>query len=70
MGMNRGPAVLATVVALALLNIGLASLIVLAVDDGGFLPAWAATLLLGLGIVAAAAAVMLWRGYLKTLSSH
>jgi hypothetical protein len=57
-----------TVVALALFNIGLASLIVLAVDAGSFIPVWAATLLLGAGIVAAAAAVMLWRGYLKSLS--
>jgi hypothetical protein len=66
--MNRGPALLATVLALVFINVGLASLIVFAVDAGGFMPVWAATLVLAAGIAAAAAAVMLWRGYLKSLS--
>jgi hypothetical protein len=65
--MTRGPAVLATVAALALVNLGLASLIALAVGARGFVPIWAAVVLLVVGVVAAAVAVTLWRGYLSSV---
>jgi hypothetical protein len=63
---SRGPAVLATVAALALVNLGLASLIALAVNARGFVPVWAALGLLALGIVAVVVAVTLWRSYLRS----
>jgi hypothetical protein len=68
-GMTRGPAVLATVAALALVNLGLASLIASAVGARGFIPVWVAVVLLVLGVVAAGVAVTLWRGYLSTMRS-
>jgi hypothetical protein len=66
--MTRGPAVVATAAALALVNLGLALLIALAVGTRGFVPVWVAALLLVLGIVATAVAVTLWRGYLHAAS--
>jgi hypothetical protein len=65
--MTRGPAVLATIAALALVNVGLASLIAAAVGARGFVPMWLAVVLLVAGAVAAAAAVTLWRGYLSSV---
>ncbi len=65
--MRRGHAVLATVAALALVNLGLASLIASTVGARGFLPSWVTAVVLVLGIVAIAAAVTLWRGYLQSL---
>jgi hypothetical protein len=65
--MSRGPAVLATIGALALVNLGLASLIASAAGARGFVPIWAAVVLLVLGVIAAALAVTLWRGYLRSL---
>jgi hypothetical protein len=65
--MTRGPAVLATIAALALVNLGLASLIAAAVGARGFVPIWAAVVLLVVGVVAAAVAVTLWRGYLNAV---
>ena len=64
---SRGPAVLATIAALALVNLGLAPLIAAAVGARGFVPIWAALALLVLGVMAAALAVTLWRGYLRSL---
>ena len=61
---SRAPAVLATAVALALINVGLASLIVAAVGSPGVAPVWAAVLLVGVGLAAAIACVALWRQYL------
>jgi hypothetical protein len=68
--MTRGPAVLATAAALALVNLGLASLIALAVGARGGVPLWAAIVLLVVGVVAAAVAVTLWRGYLHARTRH
>jgi hypothetical protein len=65
--MTRGPAVLTTIAALVLLNLGLASLIASAVGARGFVPIWVAALLLVLGVIATAVAVTLWRGYLRSL---
>ena len=62
--MRRGPATLVTAVALALINVGLAALVVDAVGAPSFAPAWVALVLLVTGVVAAVGAVMLWRQYL------
>jgi hypothetical protein len=62
--MTRGPAVLATTLALAMVNAGLAILIVAAIGVRGFAPLWLGAVLLLVGIAAAVAAVMLWREYL------
>jgi protein-S-isoprenylcysteine O-methyltransferase Ste14 len=62
--MTRGPAILATAVALALVNIGLAALIVEAVGARNLTPGWVGAVVLLMGIAAAVAAVVLWRQYL------
>jgi hypothetical protein len=54
----------ATAVALALINIGLASLIVAAVGSPAVAPGWLAVVLLIVGIAAAVGSVSLWRQYL------
>jgi hypothetical protein len=64
--MTRGPAIWATAVALALVNAGLAILIVAAIGARGFAPLWVGLVLLVVGVVAAVAAVMLWRQYLAS----
>ena len=61
---SRAPAVMATAVALALINVGLASLIVAAVGAPGLAPIWLSVLLVALGIAAAVGCVTLWRQYL------
>jgi hypothetical protein len=68
--MTRGPAVLATVAALVLFNLGLASLIASAIGARGFVPIWLAVVLLVLGIIAAAVAATLWRGFLNSVRSR
>jgi hypothetical protein len=65
--LTRGPAVLATAVALALINVGLAGLIVAAVGARNFAPLWSEVVLLVLGVVAAVGAFTLWRGYLQSV---
>jgi hypothetical protein len=67
---TRGPAVLATAAALALINLGLASLVALAVGARGFVPVWLAVALLVSGVVAAAVAATLWRGYLNSVRAR
>ena len=62
---GRGPAIAATAVALALVNLGLAGLITLAVGARTLLPPWAALGLLVLGILATLVTVLLWRAYLR-----
>ena len=64
---SRAPAVLMTAVALALINVGLASLIVAAVGSPGLAPVWLSVLVVALGIAAAAGCVALWRQYLGDL---
>jgi membrane protein implicated in regulation of membrane protease activity len=61
----RGPAIAATAIALALVNIGLAGVIALAVGARTLLPLWAALGLLVLGVLAAVITVLLWRAYLR-----
>jgi hypothetical protein len=61
--MSRGPAVLATAVAVALINAALAALIVEAVG-APLAPIWVPLALLAAGVVVAAGAVVLWRRYL------
>ena len=62
--MSRGSAILATAAALALLNVGLAALIVQAVGARTSAPLWLWVALCVLGVLAAAGAVVLWRQYL------
>jgi hypothetical protein len=62
--MNRGPATWATVIALALFNIGLATAIVAAMGTANFAPLWVGLVLIALGLAAAVLAVSLWRQYL------
>jgi hypothetical protein len=64
--MTRGPAIWATAVGLALINAGLAILIVAAIGARAFAPLWVGLVLIVVGIVAAVAAVMLWRQYLAS----
>jgi protein-S-isoprenylcysteine O-methyltransferase Ste14 len=63
--LSRGPAIIATALALALVNIGLAALIVAAMGAQSFAPLWVGALVLVLGAAAAVGAVMLWRQYLQ-----
>jgi len=58
-----------TSAALALINIGLAGLIVAAIGIA-FAPLWVAGALLAAGVVAAGGAVLLWRSYLHALETH
>lgn len=62
--MSRGPAIWATAAALALINVGLAGLIVAAIGAPSFAPLWLGIAALVLGVLAAIAAVLLWRQYL------
>jgi membrane protein YdbS with pleckstrin-like domain len=61
----RAPAIAATAIALALVNVGLAGLIAVAVGAHSIFPLWAAVVLLLLGLVATAMTVLLWRAYLR-----
>jgi hypothetical protein len=64
---TRGPAVLATALALALINVGLAGIIVEAVGARSFAPLWLAVVFLVVGVVAAVGAFTLWRAYLRSV---
>jgi protein-S-isoprenylcysteine O-methyltransferase Ste14 len=63
----RGPAIVLSVLAVALFNVGLALLIVTLLGRPSPLPAWASAALLFLGLVAAAIAIHQWRTYLRVL---
>ncbi len=65
--MSRGPATWATVIALALINVGLATAIVAAMGSAAFAPLWVGLALVVLGVVAGLVAIGLWRQYLVVL---
>lgn len=65
--MTRGPATWATVAALALINIGIATAIVASMGTASIAPVWVGLLLVALGVVAGVLAFNLWRHYLVTL---
>ncbi|HEX8969439.1 MAG TPA: hypothetical protein VF937_16270 [Chloroflexota bacterium] len=65
--MSRGPAAWATTVALGLVNVGLAVVIVELIGVHGFAPLWVGLTLVAVGLLAAVAAVFLWRQYLTEL---
>jgi hypothetical protein len=65
--MTRAPATWATVIAIALINIGLATSIVAAMGSASFAPLWVGLAVVGIGIAAAMVAVSLWRQYLLAL---
>jgi hypothetical protein len=61
---SRGPAIWATVVALALINVGVATTIVALLQPGTFWPLWLGLILIALGVAALLSAVRLWQRYL------
>ena len=65
--MSRGPATWATVLALALINVGLATVIVAAMGTAAIAPLWVGLGLVVLGVVASLVAIGLWRQYLVAL---
>jgi hypothetical protein len=65
--MTRGPATWATVAALALINVGLATAIVAAMGTVSIAPMWVGLLLLVIGLAAGVLAISLWRQYLLAL---
>jgi hypothetical protein len=65
--MTRGPATWATIAALALINVGLATAIVAAMGTASIAPMWVGLLLLVTGVVAGGVAISLWRQYLVAL---
>ncbi|HEY1292514.1 MAG TPA: hypothetical protein VGJ60_05415 [Chloroflexota bacterium] len=65
--MTRGPATWATVIALALINVGLATAIVAAMGTVNFAPMWVGVVLLAIGVAVAVLAFSLWRQYLVEL---
>jgi hypothetical protein len=64
---TRGPATWATVISLALINVGLAWAIVAAMGTATIAPVWVALGMVVLGIVAGLVAIGLWRQYLVGL---
>ncbi len=67
---SRGPAAIATAIALALVNLGLAALIVEAIGARSLAPLWVSVLIFAVGIAATVAAIMLWRRYLSAARRH
>ena len=65
--MSRAPATWATVVAFALINVGVATAIVSAMGRSTFAPLWVGLLLLVAGVAAAVTAVIMWRRYALSL---
>ena len=66
---NRGPAIWATVVALALINVGAAATIVALMGATNSMPLWAGLALTAIGVVVLVVAVRLWREYLRHMRS-
>jgi hypothetical protein len=64
---SRAPALWATAVALALINIGAAATIVSIIGARGFAPLWLGLVLVLCGVAAAVGAVLLWRQYLADM---
>jgi hypothetical protein len=63
-------AIVLTSAALVGVNMGLALLIVAAIGMPSFAPTWFGGAVLVLGLLAAAAAFMLWRSYLQAVHEH
>ena len=64
---SRGPAIWATVVALALINVGAAASIVDLMHSGTFWPLWVGLILTALGVLTLLVAVRLWQRYVQEL---
>jgi hypothetical protein len=64
---TRGPATWVTVIALALINVGIAMAIVAAMGTASIGPLWVGLVLLACGVAAGVVAVSLWRQYLSAL---
>jgi hypothetical protein len=61
---SRGPALWATVIALALINIGAASSIVALMGTPTFGPVWVGLIVVALGVISGLFAIRFWRQYL------
>jgi hypothetical protein len=68
--LSSWPAIGATAVALALINVGLAALIVEIVGARSIAPPWVGLALLLVGTAAAVWAVLLWRRYLADVGQR
>ncbi|GAC1327332.1 MAG: hypothetical protein NVSMB2_26760 [Chloroflexota bacterium] len=62
--MGIGPAVWATALALALINLGLAALIAQLLGAGTLAPMWVVLAVIGVGVVLAIVAIRLWQRYI------
>ena len=65
--LSRGPAIWATVLALAIINIGVAATIVALMGALGSMPLWAGLAVTAIGVLVLVAAVRLWGQYLHQL---
>ena len=63
---GRGAAVMFTIAALVLINVGLALVIVTSVGVRTFAPLWLALVVLGVGLAAAGGAIVQWREFLRS----
>ncbi len=63
--MNRGPAIWATALALALINVGAAATIVALMSAARGIPVWAGLVVTAIGVLVLVAAVRLWQAYLR-----
>jgi membrane protein implicated in regulation of membrane protease activity len=68
--LNRGSAIWATVLALALINIGLAATIVALMRTSNFAPLWLGLLLVAAGVIALVMAVRRWQRYLHEVRTR
>ena len=68
--LNRGPAIWATVLALALINVGAAASIVALTHTGTFVPLWVGLAVTAVGVLALLIAIRLWQRHLQELRQH
>jgi hypothetical protein len=62
---SRGRAIWVTAIALALINVGAASIIVATMGQFSFAPLWLGAVFVVVGVGALVGAVVLWRQYLS-----
>jgi hypothetical protein len=66
---SRGPAIWATVIALAFINVGAATAIVALLQPDTFWPLWLGLVFIALGVIALLSAIRLWQRYLAEVRS-
>jgi uncharacterized integral membrane protein len=67
---SRGPAIWATALALALINIGAAAAIVSLLGAAKGVPLWAGLVLIAIGVLVLVFAVRQWRAYLHMMHAR